>query len=493
MKSTTGLSELDIEFLAQAENFYAGEAYTWSDERFDIYRVKFESEHGSVLDYIKSVTQGEHVSHRESARFSLTKVAVKVNFEIKCNELLDEFEDSYWMYKYDGCSLVAYYNKGILVQVCTKSAVDWGIDRTSTMGWLFPQVVDSNIDSIQGEALVRISDVGGVFKARSTANGLTNSKYKADKIKELIHVRAFKVGFVDGNSSVNHMIEVLTSLPIPEHGRFKPAKRLTKSDITSNEEGTEDFVYDGIVRYHESMILGYKRHSNEVLRTKITNIEWNLSDKGLFVPKYTLEKVVFNAVYDSEGNVIGGINVRQASCGSARRLFEKRAGVGSIVEVYRANATIPQVGNVIEPSSDYNLTLVDPEYYNNEGYLKDPFKLIEDNEWMLFGGGIKPNRKMSMLDSIIYWWGIEGYKQLIIDKPNEAAQFLFPGVEIAKCSAYFNKAGYTRMLNTIINGTEDEVNEMVNYIVEDTWKSESDKIKMFELIPEILKIREELR
>lgn len=239
--------------------------------------------------------------------------------------------------------------------------------------------------------------------------------------------------------------------------------------------------------------MGYKRHSSEVLLTKITNISWNLSDKGLFVPKYSFEKVVFNAVYNEEGEVTGGINVRQASCGSARRLFEKKAGIGSIVEVYRANATIPQVGKVIEPSSDYNLTLVDPEYYNNGGCFNDPFKLIYDKNWMLYGAGIKSNVPMSMLDSIIYWWGIEGWKQLVLDKPNEAAKFLFPSVEISKCSAYFRKSSYIEAIDKIINGSEDEVKAAVEWIADNTWKPENEREKMFNHIQEIIKIRSELR
>jgi hypothetical protein len=467
-------TDKDKEFLAQAELFYSGQQPLWSDKEYDNYRINvFEPKYGDVTNYVASLHQGEHVSHRESARFKLTKTSITHQYADRCKDILDESSDNiYWMYKYDGCSLVAYYTKGRLTQVCTKSAVEWGIDRTATLRWLFPEVVSENIDSIQGEAVVKVSEIGGEYAARSKANGLINSKYKSDEIRRLVHVRAFKVGFVDLDPSIRRMINALTALPIPEHGRFQVAKRINKSDVSDSSIGTEDILYDGIVAYNmdNDSILGYKRHSDEHLVTKITNIEWNLSSKGLWVPKFNFDEVVFNAVYGDDGEVLGGIHVKRASCGSANRLFSMKAGVGAIVEVYRANSTIPQVSKVIEPSTDYCLSWLDEHYYDAEyefNYNQDPWKVIDNKGYYCFQGGIKNDVKapqMSLSENIEYWWGFDNWMNLIESNPQEFVKFIFYKTNFKKLLYTIDNPNLTWYAQEIISGDEDKFNEFTNNI-----------------------------
>ena len=464
-------SKMDLEFLNQGELFYSGSQPTWSDQKWDEYRKGFESKFGNVTNYMKSLKQGEHVDHRASGRFALTKTSISHQYADRCHEIMRQSSpDVYWMYKYDGCSLVAYYNNGKLVQVCTKSAVEWGIDRTSTLSWLFPQTVSPDIDSIQGEAVVKVSEVGGEYAARSKANGLINSKYKQDEINQLIHVRAFKVGFVDLDESIPRMIEALKNLPIPEHGKFQIAKRLTEADVTDSAIGSEDILYDGIVKYGEGEILGYKRHADEHLLTKITNIEWNLSSKGLMVPKFVFENVVFNAVYDDEGKCIGGINVKRASCGSANRLFSMKAGVGAIVEVYRANSTIPQVSRVIEPSSDYCLSWLDDKYYDPDyefNYNRDPWEVIANKGYYPFGGGIRNDGAQvnrNLRENIEYWYGIDNWIKLQEDNPYEFIKFVFYKTNFKNMLKSIDKPNATWIAKELYSGTPDKFDEFATLV-----------------------------
>jgi len=485
-------SKQDIEFLNQGELFYSGGQYTWSDQKWDEYRKGFEAKFGNVTNYMKSLKQGEHVSHRASGRFALTKTAITHQYAERCHEIMDQSSpDVYWMYKYDGCSLVAYYSNGKLVQVCTKSAVEWGIDRTGTLGWLFPEYVSEDIDSIQGEAVVKVSEVGGEYAARSKANGLINSKYKADEIRKLIHLRAFKVGFVDLDESIPRMIDALTKLPIPEHGRFQIAKRITKADVTDSAVGSEDILYDGIVKYGEGEILGYKRHSDEHLLTKVVNIEWNRSSKGLMVPKFVFENVVFNAVYDDEGKCIGGINVCKASCGSANRLFSMGGGVGAIVEVYRANSTIPQVSRVIQKSSDYCLGWLDDRYYEENyefNYLSDPWKVIDNKGYYPFGGGIRNgdgNQGLNLRQNIEYWYGIDNWKKLQDENPHEFLKFIYYKTNLKGTLNSIDKANLSWFAWEIMSGNPAKFDEFTNNII--SWTGcEQFRNSMFSIKDEFL-------
>lgn len=461
-------NERDLEFLRQGELFYSGGQPTWSDHEWDVYRKDvFEPKFGDVTNYMKSLKLGQHVDHRPSGRFRLDKVPIDFEYATRCHQLMDASPNSYWMYKYDGCSLVAYYTNGKLVQVCTKSAVEWGIDRTPNLSWIFPEYVDPSIDSIQGEAVVKVSEVGGEYAARSKANGLINSKYKSDEVRGLIHVRAFKVGFVDLDPSIDRMISALESLPIPDHGRFQVAKRLTKSDVTDSAIGSEDILYDGIVRYGDNQIIGYKRHSDEHLVTKVKNIEWNLSSKGLMVPKFIFETVVFNAVYDDEGKLIGGIRTSKASCGSANRLFGMKAGVGSVVEVFRANSTIPQLSKVITPSNDFDLAWLDDRYYE-EGYEFnwecDPWKVIENKGYYAFGGGIRTSDgpKDNMKSQIEYWYGVDNWLNLRGKNSLEFIKFIF-----YKTHSKFLKKMNPDMLNRISDELMDNDSDKFDSVVEE--------------------------
>lgn len=467
-------TELDKEFLNQGELFYSGGQPTWSDKQWDEYRVGFESRYGNVTNFMKSLNQGKHVDHRASGRFRLEKVAIDHDYANRCHELMREnVSDRYWMYKYDGCSLVAYYNEGKLVQVCTKSAVEWGIDRTATLSWLFPEYVDPEIDSIQGEAVVKVSEIGGEYAARSKANGLINSKYKADEINKFIHIRAFKVGFKDLDPNVERMIDALKILPIPTHGKFQIAKELTEDDVTESAVGSEDILYDGIVMYdmYSDKIIGYKRHSDEHLVTKITHIEWNMSSKGLMVPKFNFEEVVFNAVYDDEGNVIGGIHTKRASCGSANRLFSMGAGVGAIVEVYRANSTIPQISKVIKPSSDFCLSWLDKRYYE-EGYEfaydKDVYKTIANAGYYPFGSGIKTDAQsnMNLRQSIEYWYGIENWKNLLNTNPIEYLGLVYYKTPVKKYLNLIDKDNLMWYAEEVTSGSPEKFDEFTDKIVD---------------------------
>jgi len=464
-------TELDLEFINQGELFYSGGQPTWSDQRWDEYRPNFEARFGNVTNFMKSLKQGEHVDHRASGRFKLTKVSIDFDYANRCHQLMAESPNAYWMYKYDGCSLVAYYNNGKLTQVCTKSAVEWGIDRTTTLGWLFPQFVSEDIDSIQGEAVVKVSEIGGEYAARSKANGLINSKYKIDEIKRLVHVRAFKVGFKDLDESIDRMIDALKNLPIPEHGRFQIAKQLNPEDVTDSAIGVEDILYDGIVKYGDGQILGYKRHSDQHLVTKIINIEWNRSPNGLMVPKFVFEPVYFNAVYDDEGNVVGGIKTQRASCGSANRLFSMGAGVGAIVEVYRANSTIPQVSKVISTSSDYALQWMDERYYE-EGYefnyLCDPWKVIDNSGYYCSRAGITNGQtapQMSMSESIDYWYGYENWMNLLNSNPHEFIKFIFYKSNL-KSIGIIDAPNLTWYASEIISGDHDKFVEFTTKIAD---------------------------
>lgn len=425
-------TDKDKEFLTQAELFYSGGQPTWSDLEYDSYRPNFESRFGDVTKYVKSLNQGEHIDHRESARFKLNKISIPSQFKERCDYLMSNSPKSYWMYKYDGCSVVGYYNNGKLVQVCTKSAVEWGIDRTTTLGWLFPQYVSPDIDSIQGEAVVKVSEVGGAYKARSAANGLTNSIYKVQQIHDLIHIRAFKVGFTDLDSSVERMVNALKSLPIPEHGKFQIAKELTLDDVSDSPIGTEDILYDGIVRYgyEDNQIIGYKKHASEHLITKIKYIEWNMSPQGLMVPKYVFEPVWFDAIYNEDGELTGGIKVQRASCGSANRLFSIGGGAGAVVEVFRANATIPQVSKVLIPSSDYCLDWMDKRYYEEDyefNYKADPWKVIGNSGYYTARAGIMTdNITITMKENIERWIGsIDAWKELQVSNPREFLKYVY--------------------------------------------------------------------
>lgn len=352
------------------------------DTEYDPLKDEYETEGGSIFDLVEWEDDMKR-THTPLPKVDKEQVGDN-NLENAVENWINKHnidkKESHRNYKYDGSSIIAYYNeKGQLQKILGTPDCEICIDRTKNCFNMFPHQVTPGIECIQGEFLVDASAYRQ--KARNKANGLLNSK---DMIKDLENegfIRAYQMRFYDGNWSYKRLCQELDALPILAKDRtrpcdlvdgqvvvdtrfdayFAPAERIkTATDSIIVEEGlkiddsvTDDvkFQVDGIVLYYENPdsnqsggYHAFKFYFTEYAITTVTEIVWNKAGSGSWQPKLNFEGVVLN---DKE--------IHQAASGGYPNLVGSKIGKGAKIKVVLANMTIPKVIEVLEPSEDYQI------------------------------------------------------------------------------------------------------------------------------------------
>jgi NAD-dependent DNA ligase len=376
-------------------NKYLDEYPTMSDEVFDALRAEYESEGASVKDLV----EWDAEKRENTLPIGLNKVIVGDNDLVKfaTNWIKEraskrgytpdepnpyDYIGGYFNYKYDGCSILGIYHNGRLKEVRSTPDEAFGIVRTKAFINIFPECIeDKEVIALQGEALVDYRAYGQL--ARNKANGLVNSIYKDNEVKNEIFVRIYKVYYkpeveesLTTAARFYRQIRTLDHLPritkvrtrLNEQGTmqefddvvFSSAYRFNHTNPPSTPLVTEQttgchFQVDGIVAYTEEETLAMKFYFTEYAITTVTNIAWNIQGNGGWAPKVQFEPVVLNDK-----------NISQAASGGAPNMLSMKFGIGAKIKVILANMTIPKIIEVLEPSENYNWPTCDCRYQISE-------------------------------------------------------------------------------------------------------------------------------
>lgn len=280
--------------------------------------------------------------------------------------------DIRWIPKYDGSSVICYYENGIPYKVVTAGGMNkngQGVDQTWKLLKYFPEV-DPRIKSLHCELLVSLEHGFGE-KSRQKANGLVNSTKDEmlQDVEDYTNIRAFRY-FTDYEGL--DYIEVMRSLPEVRNQngdiKFAPGCCMTfnemfgldspyslspkelDSDVLETSTGT--FLIDGWVAYTRSgeviKALKYKSAGRGEF-SKVVGFKWNNQSDGKGNGK---DSWSCNAIIDPI-EVRGSI-VTKPSC-PVNKIIKDGLGIGSLVSVILANSVIPKVDVVNTRSSEVNL------------------------------------------------------------------------------------------------------------------------------------------
>lgn len=338
------------------------EKQAWEEDGFD------------VRDYILKtwLPAGTKAKNKNVDKISKTKVEGKSMLEAIRDTIIGN-GGGFANLKYDGTSLALYLDPttGTPLRIITVGNLkieNYGVDQTTKLLHLIPKKFPKGIVTIQMEALVDTSslkDISGQdsYRARQLANGLINSKYKADEIDQLLTFRAYRWWTDDspeGQEFRNlHYLEALGRIPTltTPTGRviFAPADTwsleellklpgYTETDQTVTPTGT--FLNDGWVIYNpDGTCWGALKFSGagtdtEIPTTKVIGLQWNdQSEKG---------KDSWSANVLIEPIILRGCTVKKPSAGSVSKLVKNNITPGAEVKVILANSTIPMVGDVVK-------------------------------------------------------------------------------------------------------------------------------------------------
>lgn len=383
--------------------FYTGKPDTgMTDKEWDELRVAYKAEYGEdILDRneIKGlISVKSDYYHDDIEGISKEQCEGDLRPYIEKYIIDNEIESYHLDPKYDGGSLIAYYlESGDQSHILSDTKGD-GIDQTEKLSNHFPKKVPAGIRSIQAELVVSLDEgLGGL--TRNKANGLINSKHMQDEVDELAQIRIFKLNYYDRKYDYNRMLndlKTLEDISELEDEKWRVSDILLLDEIPLSNKGdfnSGKFLVDGVVIYSDKGIHAFKFYYNEAVVGKVGNIDW----------RFNPEKLSYSPVIElEEGIVVEDTNINNVSCNGVNKLFELCCGIGSEIEVIKANSTIPKVLSVVKSSEHFNIPKCqccdeqmfifegDYAYYQNSKILRS--ELESDTgitETSQFGNSIK--------------------------------------------------------------------------------------------------------
>lgn len=279
-------------------------------------------------------------------------------------------------WKCDGLTVVATYQDGRLVSVCSRGDGETGEDVTHNAVYfkgLPRSIAWKGKLIVRGEALMKFSE----FERINSLVPETEAKYKnprnlaSSTVRMLdsresrereIHVFAFDLVFTD-NEEVNAENSLAKNLSYLEKSGFEVVEHCVVTRENAAEKIEEykaklpsnDFPSDGLVFVLDDIKYGKQLGSTGKFPrngmafkwedateiTTIREIEWSPSRTGLLNPV-----AIFDTV-ELEGTEVSRASVHNVSVAQSLRL-----GVGSKVEVYKANMIIPQIAKTVESTGE---------------------------------------------------------------------------------------------------------------------------------------------
>lgn len=339
--------------------------------------------------------------------------------------------------KLDGGSAVAYYKKGKLDRILTRGDGEIGIDITQNLLHAVPHTInitDCDI-AVRGEIMLTyegFSKLGRGKDPRNMAVGLSQSKHSnPEEIKLLKFVAYSIVGTTITDYQYLKMAKE-TQLASLEYMRFiVPNWEDFDVDSLSNLFNDEySYIYnmndtfyqsidgehypvDGLVIsannfktetndsgwteiINESIAFKFKEES---AMTKVIDIEWNLNRTGRLTPVLIIESVD-----------LAGATINRVTGNNYEWIREWECGMGSTIEIVRANEVIPKLINVVEKSKEFNTPLVCPSCHKAvTSNVKEGVHLMCVNESCPSKLGISAYRMIEM-------FAADGIGEILIER-----------------------------------------------------------------------------
>lgn len=243
--------------------------------------------------------------------------------------------------KLDGISAVAYYKEGLLQYVLTRNNGLTGFDITEKLQYsnLPKTISDLSIVWVRGELVLEkgVAQLFGKSNERNMVAGLANSI----DITEAHKYIKFVAYDCDMGRSVYTLdlldflgFEVVRYRKISELGEYSKLENMF--DYTNYNTGYP-YLVDGVVVDRTNQPTIAVKYPNKKYTTKVVAIHNQISDHGRIIPVIEFEPVN-----------IDGVIIKQCTGHNYEMLKLNNLGVGSVIEITRANEVIPYWSNTIE-------------------------------------------------------------------------------------------------------------------------------------------------
>lgn len=369
------MNKLELMIKSASQKYYTDGSSDISDEEFDVLLEKLRDEDpnssllktGHGYDVTKDSTPGEKIAHKYGEAGSLDKCRSwkELSTDIRNNPVCLSL-------KLDGISVVLYYKDNVLVRALTRGDGKVGIDITDKVIKIWPRYIQDDTISftgaIRGEILMSYENFNSyktshpeMKNPRNTTAGIINSK-TSDGVEYLTIIVYTVVGYEGddnlfseyylmnkqlrkwfGDSNVvkfssptllseDNIDTMMNELKVRWYGTY-PADGIVITDSTLTRNGNE-IVYRANA---------YK-FSSEIKQSTVKEVEWNMSKTRYAVPKVHIEPIE-----------LAGTTVEWCTGYNAQYILDNKIGPGSVVTVEKRGEIIPNIQEILLPSSEFSM------------------------------------------------------------------------------------------------------------------------------------------
>jgi DNA ligase (NAD+) len=278
-----------------------------------------------------------------------------------------------WSDKLDGVSGMIVFKKGKVDKIYTRGNGQIGGDVSYLQNYIKLPIPTFNYFVVRGEFIISKKNWNEKYKgvysnARSLVSATINSGYVTPSLIDIEFI-AYQIidwsekEILPPSQSIKYLIE--QGFNVVRNGLFQKGKDLLTFDvITKYKENRQssDYDIDGLVLTldvsQQTGILqnpeyskAFKMTLEEQLRkTKIIAVDWNITRYGRYFPV-----AVYEAVY------IDGVRIHRASAHNAKHVSDWHLGRGTEIVVTRSGDVIPVIKDV-KVNIDINPILPSTEY-----------------------------------------------------------------------------------------------------------------------------------
>ncbi|RDU25195.1 NAD-dependent DNA ligase LigA [Anaerosacchariphilus polymeriproducens] len=300
-------------------------------------------------------------------------------------EALKEFvgdKEAILSWKLDGLTIVLTFENGVLVKAVTRGNGEIGevITNNARVFKNLPlQIPYKGRLVLRGEAVISYSDfirineeiegIDAKYKnPRNLCSGSVRQLNNEITAKRNVNFIAFSIVNGEGINFKNSREEQFRWLSkqgfqVVEHKKVTAELMEETVKYFSDKIKTNEYPSDGLVLVFDDIAFGESlgrtakfpkdsiayKWQDEIMGTKLLNIEWSASRTGLINPIAVFEPV------ELEGTTVSRASVHNVSI-----VEELQLGIGDEIEVYKANMIIPQIAKNLTKSGNIKIPAVCP-------------------------------------------------------------------------------------------------------------------------------------
>ena len=401
---------------------------------------------------------------------------------------------SIWMKKYkppynlsdklDGISALLIYNNET-IKMFTRGTASEGMDISHLIKYLkIPEYEivnnyckknkikgDQNLIAFRGELIIK-DDIFNknwskkLKNGRNSVSGLVNSKNINPELAIDTNLVIYEV--VDPFYSIDKQLNIINDIGFKTVFNKNIEHELSYdflSDYLNKRRTNSEYNIDGIIvtniGNHDRNIDGNPEYAfaykdilqDQIAKTTVESIEWNISKDGYIKPTLLLKSVS-----------IGGVEIKRATGNNAKFIVDNILGPDAIIEIIRSGDVIPKVQKVIKIASSEKPDLPKGKWHWNETHVDiiidntDNNDMLIKNIYFFFstlntkGLGEQNVRKLvdSGLDSILKiinaskddFLKVEGFGEKSADNLVKSINDALDNVSLSKIMTASNKVGH---------------------------------------------------